>query len=153
MAGNTAEGSIRIVFQDASGTRRDVVFGEVRTEPLRAAAAGSVATDPRTLLQVPAGASTLEEDDKLVVEIKTDSASTVDGGSTIRIPVRIQNKKTGVVRETYLVAADLGMSATDITTATTFTTMGSYTVNAQERLKLGHATQVNSQILMTLLWT
>jgi hypothetical protein len=150
---NSAEGAVRIVFQDASGTARNVVYGETRTEPLRAAAAGSVATDPRTLQQVPAGGATLGQDDKLVVEMKADSATYLDNGSTIRIPVRIQNVKTGVVRETFLTAADLGLTTTDVSIATTWTTVGSYTVNAQERLRLGHATQANSQILMTLLYT
>ena len=151
--GNCAEGSVRLVFQDASGTRRDVVYGEVRTEPLRAAAAGTLATDPRVMQQVPAGQATLEEDDKLIVEIKTDSASNVNNTSTIRIPVRIQNKKTNVVRETFLTGADIGLVAGNTVTNTTFTLMGSYTINAQERLKLGHATQANSQILMLLLFT
>lgn len=143
----SGEGSVRIVFQDASGTRRDVVYGEVRTEPL------DVSTDPRQQLQVPAGQATLEEDDKLITEFKGDSATTVDNTSVIRIPVRIQNKKTNVVRETYINGADLGLTATDISILTTFTQFGSYTINAQERLKLGHATQVNSQIYMQLAFT
>ncbi|MDD5614882.1 MAG: hypothetical protein PHH85_01620 [Candidatus Methanoperedens sp.] len=151
--GNTAEGTVRIVMQDASGTSRSVVFGEVRTEPLRAAAAGTVATDPRTMLQVPAGAATLGQDDKLVVEMKADSATNINNTSTIRIPVRIQNVKTGVVRETYLTGADLGLTSSNVAIATTFTTVGSYTVNAQERVRLGHTTQVNSQALACLLYT
>lgn len=149
----TGEGAVRIVFQDASGTRRDVVYGETRTEALRAAAVTVTATDPRVMQQVPAGQQVLEEDDKLVVEMKGDAATIVDETATIRIPVRIQNKKTGVVRETFLTGADLGLAAANVTINTTFTTVGSYTVNAQERLKLGHATQVNSQILMNLNYT
>lgn len=150
---NTGEGAVRIVFQDASGTRRDVVFGEVRTEPLRAAAAGTTATDPRVMMQVPAGAATLEEDDKLVVEMKGDAATIVDETAVVRIPVRIQNKKTQVTRETFLTGADIGLVATNVAVLTTFTLIGSYTINAQERLRLGHATQVNSQILMNLMYT
>lgn len=149
----TGEGAVRIVFQDASGTRRDVVYGETRTEALRAAAQSTTATDPRVMQQVPAGAAVLEEDDKLVVEMKGDAATVVDNTAVIRIPVRIQNKKTNVVRETFLTGADLGLSATNVDVLTTFTTVGSYTINAQERLKLGHATQVNSQILMCLMYT
>ncbi len=150
---NTGEGAVRVVFQDASGTRRDVVYGETRTEALRAAAAGTTATDPRVMQQVPAGQAVLEEDDKLVIEMKGDAATIVDETAVIRIPVRIQNKKTNVVRETFITGADLGLSATNVTINTTFTTVGSYTINAQERLKLGHATQVNSQILMNLMYT
>ena len=148
---NSGEGAVRIVFQDASGTRRDVVYGETRTEPLRGAAAGSLSADPRLLPQVPAGQAALEEDDKLVVEMKGDAATAVNYTSTVRIPVRIQNKKTKVVRETYLTGGDLGLVAGDVTVNTTFTTIGSYTINAQESLKLGHATQVNSQIGMAFL--
>ncbi len=144
----SGEGAVRIIFQDASGTRQDVVFGEVRTEPL------DVSTDPRQLPQVPFGRNVpLGQDDVLVVQMKGDSATTVDNTSTIRIPVTIQNIKTGVMRETYLTGADLGLSATDVAVATTFTQIGSYTVNAQERLQLGHRTQVNSQIYASLAYT
>lgn len=143
----SGEGSVRMIFADASETRRDVVFGEVRTEPL------DVSTDPQQQLVVPAGAATLEEDDKLIVEMKGDAATTVDNTSVIRIPVRIQNKKTKVVRETYLTGADLGLTATDVAIATSWTKVGSYTVNAQERLRLGHGTRANSTIYAQLAYT
>lgn len=144
----TGEGSVRIIFADASGTRRDVVYGEVRTEPLDAST-----TDPRQMQQVPAIKAYLGQDDVLIVEMKADTATTVDNTSIVRIPVRIQNIKTKVVRETTLTGADLGLSATDVTVATTWTQIGSYTVNAQEILALGHASQVNSQIMMNLAYT
>ncbi len=145
---NSGEGAVRIVFQDASGTRRDVVFGEVRTEPL------DISTDPRQQMQVPFGKSIpLGQDDVFVVEMKGDNATTVDNTSTIRIPVTIQNIKSGGMRETYLVGADLGLTSTDVAVATTFTQIGSYTVNAQERLQLGHRLQVNSQIYALLAYT
>jgi len=104
--------------------------------------------------QVPAVKAYLGQDDVFIVEMKGDSATTVDGTATvIRIPVRIQNIKTKVVRETFLTGSDLGLGATDVTVATTWTQIGSYTVNAQEILALGHATQVNSQIMMSLTYT
>jgi hypothetical protein len=143
----SGEGSVRFIFADASETRRDVVFGEVRTEPL------DVSTDPQQQLVVPAGSATLEEDDKLIVEMKGDSATTVDNTSVIRIPVRIQNKKTQVVRETYLTGADLGLTSTDVSIATSWTKVGSYTINAQERLRLGHGTRANSTLYAQLAWT
>lgn len=143
----SGEGAIRLIFADASETRRDVIFGEVRTEPL------DVSQDPQQQLVVPAGAATIEEDDKLIVEMKGDSATTVDNGSKIRIPVRIQNKKTKVVRETYLTAADLGLTTTDVSIGTGWTKVGSYTVNAQERLRLGHGTRANSTIYMEMIYT
>ncbi len=150
----TAEGSVRIIFQDASGTRRDVVYGETRTEALRAAAASTVATDPRVMQNVAFGGRVpLGQDDQLVVEMKGDSATVVDSGATIRIPVTVQNIKTGVIRETFLTGSDLGLTATDVTINTTWTVVGSYTINAQERLTLGHRNQANSQILMCLVYT
>lgn len=138
------EGAMRIVFQDASGTRRDVVL-EARTEAL------DISTDPRQQIYVPAGVATLEEDDKLQIEFKGDTAGTFDEGSTFRIPVRIQNKRTGVVRETYLVYGDFGLSTTNQTEGTSWTALtGGYTVNAQERVRLGHSTAVNSRIYVSL---
>jgi hypothetical protein len=140
-------GSIRIVMADASGTRRDVVFGGVRTELLALGA-----TDPRQSLYVPAGGSTIEEDDVLTMDILGDAATAFDSVSVIRVPVRIQNKKTGVTRETYLVSTDGGMTTTNDTTPVvgTWTQFWKYTVNAQERLRLGHTNAVNSRIYMAL---
>lgn len=138
------EGAMRTIFQDASGTRRDVVF-EARTESL------DISTDPRQQIYVPAGEATLEEDDKLQLEFKGDTAGTFDEGSTFRIPVRIQNKRTGVVRETYLVYGDFGLSTTNQNEGTAWTALtGGYTIGAQERLRLGHATAVNSRIYVAL---
>lgn len=138
------EGAMRIIFQDASGTRRDVVL-EARTEVL------DISTDPRQQLFVPAGSLTLEEDDKMQIEFKGDTAGTFDEGSTFRIPVRIQNKRTNVVRETYLTYGDFGLSTTNQAEGTSYTPLtGGYTVNAQERVRLGHATAVNSRIYVAL---
>lgn len=142
-------GSIRIVAADASGTRRDVIFGGVRTELLALGA-----TDPRLSLYVPAGMATLEEDDVLSIDILADASVDIDNTSVFRIPVRIQNKKTGVVRETFLTGADFGLSATNIVTvAAVWTFVGKYTVNAQERVRLGHTNAVNSRIYMALAYT
>lgn len=138
------EGMARIIFQDASGTRRDVVL-EARTEIL------DISTDPRQQVYVPIGSQILEEDDKLQLEFKGDTAGSFDEGSTFRIPVSIQNKRTGVVRETFLVYGDFGLSTTNQTEGTSYTALTSaYTVNAQERLRLGHATAVNSRIYISL---
>jgi hypothetical protein len=142
-------GSVRIVAADASGTRRDVIFGGSRTELLALGA-----TDPRLSQYVPAGAATLEEDDVLTVEVLADAAVDVDNTSVYRIPVRIQNKKTNVVRETFLTGADFGLSATNIVTvAAVWTQIGKYTINAQERVRLGHTNAVNSRIYMALAFT
>ena len=147
------EGAMRIIFQDASGTRRDVVL-EARTEVL------DIATDPRQQLFVPAGSLTLEEDDRMNLEFKGDTAGTFDEGSTFRIPVRIKNKRTNVVRETYLTYADFGVATLNQNEGLSWTPMagatagtGGYIVNAQESLKLGHATAVNSRIYVALVLT
>jgi hypothetical protein len=142
-------GDVRIVGADASGTRRDVIFGGVRTELLALGA-----TDPRLSLYVPAGMATLEEDDVMSIDIKADAAVDIDNTSVFRIPVRIQNKKTGVVRETFLTGADFGLSSTNVVTvAGVWTYVGKYTVNAQEKVRLGHTNAVNSRIYMAFAFT
>lgn len=140
-------GSVRIVASDASGTRRDVIYGGVRTELLALGAA-----DPRLSQYVPARNETLEEDDVLTMDILGDAATAFDSVSVFRIPVRIQNKKTGVTRETFLTSTDGGMTTTNDTTPVVgvWTQFWKYTVNAQERLRLGHTNAVNSRIYMAL---
>jgi hypothetical protein len=140
-------GSIRIVASDASGTRRDVIYGGTRTELLALGAA-----DPRLSQYVPARNETLEEDDVLTMDILGDAATAFDSVSVFRIPVRIQNKKTGVTRETFLISTDGGMTTTNDTTPVVgvWTQFWKYTVNAQERLRLGHTNAVNSRIYMAL---
>lgn len=140
-------GSIRIVASDASGTRRDVIYGGTRTELLALGAA-----DPRLSQYVPARNETLEEDDVLTMDILGDAATAFDSVSVFRIPVRIQNKKTGVTRETFLTSTDGGMTTTNDTTPVVgvWTQFWKYTVNAQERLRLGHTNAVNSRIYMAL---
>lgn len=147
------EGEIRIVASDASGTRRDVAVGSYRTEMLDSTSVS--ATDMRTWLYIPASQATLEEDDILAVEIKGDTAGSFDSASVWRVPVRIQNKKTGSVRETYLTVTDFknagaAVTTTDILYGTAFTQVATYTVNAQERLRIGHTNAVNSRLYMSL---
>jgi hypothetical protein len=145
-------GSIRLIMQDASGTRRDVVYGGARTELLALGA-----TDPRLSQYVPAGSATVEEDDYVTIELLGDTAAVaVDEGAVYRIPVRIQNKKTKVVRETFLTAADFGLvsGVTNISSVlSTWVQIGKYTINAQESLRLGHTNAVNSRIYMLIQYT
>lgn len=139
------EGQFQIVFKDASGTRRDVVYGAVRTEEL------DRSTDIRQRLFVPfINNKWLEEDDKIDLEIKGDTAGTMDNGSSIFIPVTIVNKKTGVARETYLTGADFGLTTTDVSYGTSFTVVATYTISAQEAVFLGHKTLPNSRIYVAL---
>lgn len=121
------------------------MFGPVRTEVL------DVSTDIRQQIYVPfVNNRWLEEDDKFSIEIKGDTAGTLDSGSTIRIPVTIVNKKTKVSRETYLTGGDFSLTATDVDYGTSYTTVATYTINAQEALFLGHKTAVNSRVYIAL---
>ena len=63
-----------------------------------------------------------------------DAATNGNSTSTIQIPVTIANLKTGVQRETYLNAASFGLTTTNVAIGTGVTTVGTYTVQAQEAL-------------------
>ena len=142
------EGNLQITWSDASESRRDVMFGPVRTEVL------DVSTDIRQQLYVPfINNRFLTEDSKFTIEIKGDTAGTLDNGSTIRIPVTIVNVNTKVARETYLTGGDFGLTATNVDYGTSYTVVASYTVNAQEAIFLGHKTAVNSRIYIALVVT
>lgn len=148
----SGEGQVRIIYADANEHTRDVIFGPVRTEPL------DVSTDPQQQqvidpIEVSNWPNGLDEDDKLIVEMKGDSATTVDNTSTIRIPVRVRNKRTGQVRDTEITGADLGLTATDVAIGTSWTKVGSYSIGAQEQLKLGKRTRANSTIYAALAFT
>ena len=89
----------------------------------------------------------LRENDKLILGAKSDSADNVNSTSIILIPVTIRNLKTGIERATFLTAADFGLTGSNVAvSATLFTDVGVYTVNAQEAIKLGHVNGLNSVI-------
>lgn len=133
------EGDVRVVFTDASESRREKVF-EAATEILDAN------TTLRDQLIVPLSKETLHEDDILKVEVKVGTASSADYGlSSVRIPITKRNKTTGQETPTFLRDSDL--RAADVTlTAATWVTLGSYTISAQEDLKIGHRIPDNSRI-------
>jgi len=79
-----------------------------------------------------------------------DAATNVNNTSTIQLPVTIKNLKTGVERETYLNAASFGLTAVNVAIGTGMTVIGTYTVLAQEALKLGHKTAANSLVYISL---
>lgn len=145
------EGKIRIIYADKAESIKEKVW-EGRTEPL------DVSTDPQQQVQTgkieaknfPDG---LHQDDQIIVEMKGDSATTVDNTSTIRIPIRRRNLRTGQVFDDELTGADLGLSATDVSIATTWTKVGAYSVSAQEAIKLGKQDQRNSQMYMSMAYT
>jgi len=145
----TDNGRIRILFGDASGTRKDVIF-EAPTELLVLGAA-----DPRLAIIVPMSQGHLSEDDKLIIEGNFLAASSIDYAAAetntkMRVPVTIKNKKTGVKNPRMLRHPDFASADVTITAASTWYTLGEYTVSAQEELKLGYEIAENSRIYMTL---
>lgn len=142
----TDEGDVRIRFTDANRGIMTKVF-ESRTEPL------DVSTDPRQQLLLPMSGVTLGQDDLIILECNVDTTSEIDYGlSTIRIPVTVMSTATGQRTATYLVHADF--VAADVTlTADTWIEIGSYTVPAQQKIKLGHEIPDNSRIYITMLET
>lgn len=135
------EGDVRIRFADASRSNLRKVF-EGPTEAL------DISTDPRQQLIVPLSKESLHEDDLLIVEVKVGTASSADYGlSTVRIPITKRNKATGQETPTYLRDSDL--RSADVTLATTWTELGSYTVSAQEDVKLGHRIPDNSRVYIS----
>lgn len=145
---NTDEGALRLVFSDASETNKRVI-GEWATEQL------DISTDPRQQIIMPKSKDMLEEDDKLIVEVSLLAASTIDYTATeaftkMRIPVTIRNKRTGTVFERILRHPDFTSADITIGAANTWTVIGTYTVSAQEQVKIGHNIAENSRIYVVL---
>lgn len=140
---DTDEGDFRITKTDASETVREVLY-EGPSEILDAS------TDPRQQPIVPMSLASLREDDKLLIEYKTTTATTVDYGlSTVRIPIRRRNVRTGNVAESYLRHGNF--TSADVTVAAnTWVKIGSYTVPAQEEIRLGQSIAENSRIYVAL---
>lgn len=131
------EGDVRIRFSDASRSNMRKIY-EAPTELLDSSA---LLTEQ---LIVPFSQETIHEDDLLIVEVKVGVASSADYGlSTIRIPITKLSKSTGQETPTFLRDSDI--RAADVTLATSWTELGTYTISAQESLKLGHRIPDNSR--------
>jgi hypothetical protein len=140
---DTDEGDFRIVKTDASETVRQVLF-EAASELL------DISEDPRQQIIVPMSMATLREDDKLLIEYKTATATTVDYGlSTVRVPIRRRNVRTGNVADSYLRHSNFASADTTVA-ANTWVKIGSYTIPAQEELRIGQAIAENSRIYVAL---
>lgn len=135
------EGDVRIIFADASSSNRRKVF-EAPTERLDLSALQS------EQIIVPLSKENLHQDDVLIVEVKVGTASTADYGlSKIQIPITKLNKSTGIETPTYLRDSDL--RSADVTlSANAWVTLGTYTVSAQEAVKLGQRIPDNSRVYM-----
>ncbi len=134
-------GDIRIRFSDASRSNMRKVW-EGPTELLDSSA---LLTEQ---LIIPFSVETIHEDDILIVEYKATVATSADyGNSTVRIPITKLSKSTGQETPTFLRHGDIA-SADVNPVAVTWTEIGTYTVSAQESLKLGHRIPDNSRIYM-----
>lgn len=145
---NTDEGNLRILYSDASESVKNRIFGAA-SEQL------DISTDPRQQLTLPKSQKAQEEDDKIIIEYKALAATSVDYTATetftkMRIPVTIQNKRTGNVVEDILRHPDFASADVTISSANTWTQIGVYTVGAQERVKLGWANPAMSRLYILL---
>lgn len=139
----TDSGMFRLRFTDANRGVMTKVF-ESRTEPL------GISTDPRQQLILPMSNAIVGQDDLVVLEINVDTTSSLDYGlSTVRIPITVLATATNQETATYLVHKDF--VAADVTlTADTWIEVGSYTVPAQQKLRLGHEIPDNSRIYIDM---
>ncbi|ATB56186.1 putative major capsid protein [Methanosarcina spherical virus] len=141
----TDAGDIRIVKTDASETVRQVLY---ETGSEIAVLGGS---DPRLAPIVPMSQATLREDDKILVEYKTGTASQITGTScSARIPIRRKNVRTGNVAESFLRSSDVFARGVTAIAANGWVTIGSYTVPAQEEIRLGQSIAENSRLYFNL---
>ena len=145
---DTDEGELRIIFSDASETNKRLIM-EAASEQL------DISTDPRQQLIVPKSRDFLQEDDKILIEYSAMAASSVDydaaeANTKVRIPVTIRNKRTGSIYERILRHPDFASADVTISTANTWTQIGSYTVSAQEEVKIGWNIAENSRMYIKL---
>jgi len=143
---------LRIYYTDAAESRMDQVFEASGSELNPELKAYNEAFDPRLLPIVPKTTDGIYEDDKLLIMGYFDSTGTIDVSDTrILLPVSVKNIKTGVVSERTLKTADLlGTSDITISSASTWTRLGAYTVSAQEGLKIGRRIAENSRMQVSL---
>jgi hypothetical protein len=140
----TDAGKLRIVKTDASETVRQVLF-EAHSSRL------NVGTDPRTQIILPMSAASAREDDKILIEYFTGTASIAGTGDcTYVIPMRKRNVRTGNVADSVLTVSDVDLGADVTIPANRWTVIAAYTVNAQEEVKLGQSIAENSRIYIDL---
>jgi len=141
----TDAGDIRIVKTDASETVRQLIY----ECPSETAVLG--ATDPRLGPIVPMSQASFREDDKILVEYKTGTATQVTGAtSSIRLPIRRKNVRTGNITESFLRTGDVFAAGAVTVAASTWVKIGSYTIAAQEEVKVGQTIAENSRIYVNL---
>jgi hypothetical protein len=141
----TDAGDIRIVKTDASETVRQLIY----ECPSETAVLGSA--DPRLAPIVPMSQASFREDDKILIEYKTGTASQVTGAtSAIRLPIRKRNVRTGNVVESFLRTGDVFAAGAVTIAAGSWVKIGSYTIAAQEEVKIGQTVAENSRFYASL---
>ena len=148
----TAEGIVRLVYSDASETSKNQAMN-LSTQEL------DLATDPRQLQVLAFGGQVLAEDDKLIMEffptaaagdVATDPTESATH-SLIRVPVTVKNVRTGNKFERTLTSNDFQSAAANYSCSqNAWTAIGTYTVGAQEEVRLGHINPVNSRVRIEL---
>jgi len=137
-------GVLRIVKTDASETVRQVLF-EAHSSRL------NVGTDPRTQIIMPMSVATCREDDKILIEYNA-SVTTIagTGDCTYIIPIRKRNVRTGNTADSVLTRTDVDLGADVAVVAGKWTVIASYTVSAQEEVRLGQTIAENSRVYIDL---
>ena len=143
MANEVTDVEIRLVYGDASETELHAVetLSGIRLNP----GGTTPTTDPRLLPILAKTKGALEEDDKLIIYGRPTTTTNFDTNGELEIPVTIQNIKTKVVSAKVLERADFFTSDVAMT-VNIWNKIGSYTITAQERLKIGQAIAENSRI-------
>lgn len=148
----TTEGLVRLVFSDASETESQLM-GEFNTTTL------DLSTDPRQLVVLPMSQRSIGAYDLLLMQFKplggagdvaTDPTESANH-TLVRVPVTIKNMSTGNTFETVLTSAHFNSSAENYTCPQNrWTTIGTYEVTPQERVKLGFGIADNSRVRVEL---
>lgn len=142
MAALREEGKIRIVFTDAHQTVKTEMF-KARTDDMQEL------NDPRQMPIVPLSELAVGEDSLVILEMKADNADTVvPGSSYIRIPITRLNTRTGIETPDTLIGNKDLFTSNVTTVAGSWVTLGTYTIPAQEKIKLGKRIVENSRILL-----
>jgi len=146
------EGIIRLIHTDHNNVPIQIL-GEWRTYLFPGTVNSSTGAisdhdDPTTLPKLIKKAgliNALKEDDKLVLEFYSDDDAGSNGvlmgsKSYVRLPVTIQNTRTGFVYESIFNASDIGFTADDkVAIKDTPVKLAELTIPSQARIKLGIA--------------
>lgn len=137
------EGDFRLRFSDAAGSSLDKVL-EIPSE----VADNSLLRSEQ--YRVDMSEVVFKQDDKIEIYYRAAiTATTADYGlSTLKIPITRKNLRSGKKTPTYLRDGDF--RSADVTLPVAWTLLGTYTVGAQEELKIGHENPYNSTIYMAL---